>query len=96
MTNSTAAGTSRSSVGASPPGDLGAHVAVVDRDLDGAATFGEKLDANAVEQELAACAGDGLGVEVDLASEAGAADAIGRVVQRRGRLDIVVAAAGAR
>ena len=74
--------------------DLGASVAVLDRDLDGAAAYGEELGAESVEQELEARAGDGLGIEVNLSDQDDAADAIAKVVRRWGRLDIVVAVAG--
>ncbi len=74
--------------------DLGANVAVFDRNLDGAALYGEELGAESVEQELKARSGDGMGIEVDLSSQDDAAAAIAQVVQRWGRLDIVVATAG--
>lgn len=73
---------------------LGARVAVLDRNLDGAAEYGERLEADSVEQELKARAGEGFGIEVDLSSQDCTADAIGQVVQRWGRLDIVVTTAG--
>jgi 3-oxoacyl-[acyl-carrier protein] reductase len=50
--------------------DLGARVAILDVSLAGAATYGEQLSADTIEDELRALSRDGLGLEVDLAQTA--------------------------
>jgi 3-oxoacyl-[acyl-carrier protein] reductase len=74
--------------------ELGAHVAVLDVDLDAAARYDEKLTAATVEDELRDRAGDGLAIQADLTEEAAAGDAIAAVHARWSRLDILVIAAG--
>jgi 3-oxoacyl-[acyl-carrier protein] reductase len=74
--------------------DLGARVAVLDRNLDGAAEFGEQLGAATVEDELRARAGDGLALQVDLSDPDSTQRAISTVVERWSRLDHLVIPAG--
>jgi NAD(P)-dependent dehydrogenase (short-subunit alcohol dehydrogenase family) len=73
---------------------MGADVAVLDIDLSGASKFGETLLAASVADEIAAMGRRSLGVQVDLAKRAGAADALHRVAQALGTVDILVNAAG--
>jgi NAD(P)-dependent dehydrogenase (short-subunit alcohol dehydrogenase family) len=73
---------------------LGTRVAVLDRDLAGAAEFGEQLGAATVEDELRERAGDGLALQVDLSRPEATEEAIGAVVERWSRLDFLVIPAG--
>ncbi|TAK69929.1 MAG: SDR family oxidoreductase [Actinomycetota bacterium] len=73
---------------------LGAKVAVVDRNLAGAAEFGEQLGADSVEDELRALAGDAAAYQADLGSGGGADAVMEAVRQNWGRLDVLVTAAG--
>jgi NAD(P)-dependent dehydrogenase (short-subunit alcohol dehydrogenase family) len=73
---------------------LGARVAVVDRNLDGAKEFGEELGAASVEDELHSIAGEAMALESDLSKAGAADDVIQAVVDRWGRLDVLVAIAG--
>jgi NAD(P)-dependent dehydrogenase (short-subunit alcohol dehydrogenase family) len=73
---------------------LGTRVAVVDRRLDGAAEYGETLGAGTVEEELHQLAGDGLGIEADLAAPDGAEAVAEQVTGRWGSLDVLVTVAG--
>jgi NAD(P)-dependent dehydrogenase (short-subunit alcohol dehydrogenase family) len=74
--------------------ELGARVAVLDRDLDGAAEYGEKLTAPSVQDELRDRAGDGLAIQVDLADSGRTQQAVDDVADRWGRLDSLVIPAG--
>jgi 3-oxoacyl-[acyl-carrier protein] reductase len=74
--------------------ELGAHVAVLDIDLDSAAVYGEKLTAGSVADELRDRAGDGLGLQADLTRPDAAESALAAVVDRWGKLDILVVPAG--
>jgi NAD(P)-dependent dehydrogenase (short-subunit alcohol dehydrogenase family) len=74
--------------------ELSARVAVLDRDLDGAAEYGEKLTAPSVRDELRDRADDGLAIQVDLADSGRTQQAIDDVADRWGRLDSLVIPAG--
>jgi 3-oxoacyl-[acyl-carrier protein] reductase len=74
--------------------ELGARVAVLDRDLDGAAEYGEKLTAPSVRDELRDRADDGLAIQVDQADSGRTQQAIDDVADRWGRLDSLVIPAG--
>jgi NAD(P)-dependent dehydrogenase (short-subunit alcohol dehydrogenase family) len=74
--------------------DLGATVAVIDLKLDAAAEYGEQLTAASIEQELTDRAGTGLGIQADLTDPEAADRAIEQVLERFGRLDILVVTAG--
>lgn len=73
---------------------LGADVAVLDIDLDGAAQFNENLGAASVAEEIAALGRRGLGVQADLADRAAATAAISQVESAWGRVDILINCAG--
>jgi 3-oxoacyl-[acyl-carrier protein] reductase len=73
---------------------LGARVAVLDRDLDGAAEYGEQLSAPTVEDELRRRGVDGLAIQVDLSDGSASETAIGAVLDRWSRLDFLVIPAG--
>jgi len=73
---------------------LGADVAVLDIDLNGAAQFDEKLGAATVEGEIQAMGRRGLGVQVDLADRASATAAVQQVERTLGRIDILINCAG--
>jgi 3-oxoacyl-[acyl-carrier protein] reductase len=74
--------------------ELGAHVAVFDRDLAGAAEFGEQLSAPTVLDELIARSGDGLAIQADLSDQAATEAAFQQVADRWSRLDSVIIPAG--
>jgi 3-oxoacyl-[acyl-carrier protein] reductase len=74
--------------------ELGARVAVLDVNLDGAAEFAEELTAPSVEDELRNRADDGLALQVDLTDPAATERAVQTVVDRWGRLDSLVIPAG--
>lgn len=74
--------------------EMGADVAVLDVDLSGASKFGETLLAASVADEIAAMGRRSLGVQVDLATRSAASDALLRVEQELGTVDILVNAAG--
>lgn len=74
--------------------ELGARVAVVDRDLAAAAEYGESLTASSVAEELIARAGAGLALQADLASPEQAADAVHAASAEWGRVDLLVTTAG--
>jgi 3-oxoacyl-[acyl-carrier protein] reductase len=74
--------------------DLGATVAVVDLKLDAAAEYGEQLTAASIEEELTERAGTGLGIQADLTDPEATNLAIEQVLDRFGRLDILVVTAG--
>jgi NAD(P)-dependent dehydrogenase (short-subunit alcohol dehydrogenase family) len=73
---------------------LGADVAVVDLHLDGAAEFGERLNAASVPAEIEAMGRRSLGIEADLVQREQAFGAIAAVLQAFGRIDILVNNAG--
>jgi NAD(P)-dependent dehydrogenase (short-subunit alcohol dehydrogenase family) len=73
---------------------LGARVAVLDRDLNGAAEYGEQLSAPTVEDELRRRGVDGLAIQVDLSDGSASETAIGAVLDRWSRLDFLVIPAG--
>src|SRR5690606_4823580 len=73
---------------------LGADVAILDIDLNGAAAFGETLTAATVPDEIRAFGRRSLGIEADLSDRAAATDAIRQVAAEFGRIDILVNNAG--
>lgn len=73
---------------------LGADVAVVDIDLDGAARYGEQLSAASVPAEIEALGRRSIGIQADLANNQQASAAIERAIAHFGRLDILVNNAG--
>jgi len=73
---------------------LGADVAIVDIDLDGAAKFNEELTAPSVAEEVAGLGRRGLGVQADLGDRRAGEDMVKRVVDTFGRVDILVNNAG--
>jgi len=73
---------------------LGADVAVLDIDLDGAAKFGEQLGAPSVAEELKAHGVQGFGLQVDVADRDAARKAIEAVQNKLGPVDILVNNAG--
>jgi NAD(P)-dependent dehydrogenase (short-subunit alcohol dehydrogenase family) len=72
----------------------GADVIIVDRDLAGAAEFGETLNAASVPDEIRALGRRSAGVEVDLVDGAAVAEACRSIVAEFGRVDILVNMAG--
>jgi len=74
--------------------ETGSRVAVVDRDLEAAAKVGERLTADSVEAELRERSGDALTIEGDLTQPPVAVSAVDAVLERWGRLDVLVTAAG--
>jgi NAD(P)-dependent dehydrogenase (short-subunit alcohol dehydrogenase family) len=73
---------------------LGADVAVIDVDLDGAAAFGETLTAPSVSAEIEALGRKSIGIQADLTRRDAVVDAIARVHAAFGRIDILVNNAG--
>ncbi|MDR3453412.1 MAG: SDR family NAD(P)-dependent oxidoreductase [Rhodoferax sp.] len=73
---------------------LGADVVVADIKLDGAAEFGERLNASSVSKEIEQLGRRSLGIEVDLAQRDEAFRAIDAVLRAFGRIDILVNNAG--
>jgi len=73
---------------------LGADVAVLDVDLDGAAKFGEKLSAASVPDEIRGLGRRAIGIESDLSRRANAEAAIQQVAAEFGRIDVLVNNAG--
>jgi NAD(P)-dependent dehydrogenase (short-subunit alcohol dehydrogenase family) len=73
---------------------LGADVAVIDIDLNGAAQFGEKLSAESVTAEIEAMGRRSIGIECDLAKREDAFNAIAKAHQALGRIDILINNAG--
>jgi NAD(P)-dependent dehydrogenase (short-subunit alcohol dehydrogenase family) len=73
---------------------LGADVAVLDIDLNGAAQFNEQLTAASVPDEIIAMGRRSMGVQADLSDRAAATSAIQQVEQGLGRVDILVNCAG--
>jgi NAD(P)-dependent dehydrogenase (short-subunit alcohol dehydrogenase family) len=73
---------------------LGADVAIIDIHLDGAAEFGERLNAPSVPAEIEQMGRRSLGIEADLAQRQPAFEAIQRAHAALGRIDILVNNAG--
>lgn len=73
---------------------LGADVAILDIDLDGAAKFNETLQAPTVADEIVAMNRRSLGVQVDLTDRAATNAALAQVEKTLGRIDILVNCAG--
>lgn len=76
---------------------LGADVAIIDRNLRGAEVYEferSQLTAPTVMAEIEALGIRSMGLEVDLTDRTATEEAINRVAQQMGRLDIVVANAG--
>ncbi|MDB5732160.1 MAG: 3-oxoacyl-[acyl-carrier protein] reductase [Variovorax sp.] len=73
---------------------LGADVAIVDVNLDGAAEFGERLDAPSVAAEIERLGRRGVGIQADLTQRDQAFGAIERARKALGRIDILVNNAG--
>lgn len=73
---------------------LGADVAVVDLDLNGAAQYGEALAADSVAGEIEKLGRRGLGVQADLSVNDRAQEAVAAVVAAFGGVDILVNNAG--
>ena len=73
---------------------LGADVAIVDINLQGAAEFGEALGAASVPEEIQAMGRRGLGLQADLAQRGAAFGAIEAALNAFGRIDILVNNAG--
>ena len=73
---------------------LGADVAFADLNLDGAREFGEKLSAPSVAEEVAALGVGVLAIAGDFGSSAIVDDAFRQILERFGRLDILVTNAG--
>src|SRR5258708_12145715 len=67
---------------------LGADVAVLDIDLDGAAKFGEQLGAPSVAEELKAHGVQGFGLQVDIADRDAARQASEAVQKELGPVNI--------
>lgn len=73
---------------------LGADVVVVDINLQGAAEFGEALNAASVPEEIQAMGRRSLGLQADLTQRSAAFGAIEATLQAFGRIDIIVNNAG--
>lgn len=73
---------------------LGADVAVVDINLQGAAEFGETLNAASVPAEIEAMGRRSLGLQADLTQRSAAFGAIEAALKAFGRIDILVNNAG--
>ena len=73
---------------------LGADVAIVDLDLNGAAQWGEQLGAESVPAEIEALGRRSLGIQADLTKRSEAVAAVEQVIAHFGRLDILVNNAG--
>jgi NAD(P)-dependent dehydrogenase (short-subunit alcohol dehydrogenase family) len=73
---------------------LGADVAVIDIKLDGAAEFGEQLNAASVPAEIEQMGRRSIGIEADLTQRVQAEAAIGQALNSLGRIDILVNNAG--
>jgi NAD(P)-dependent dehydrogenase (short-subunit alcohol dehydrogenase family) len=73
---------------------LGADVAVVDVDLNGAARYGEVLTAESVSAEIEALGRRSIGIQVDLSRNDLATAAVEQAIDHFGRLDILVNNAG--
>jgi NAD(P)-dependent dehydrogenase (short-subunit alcohol dehydrogenase family) len=73
---------------------LGADVAIVDLDLDGAAEFGETLSAPSVAAEIEQLGRRSIGIQADLTKRDEAFRAIESAMKALGRIDIIVNNAG--
>ena len=73
---------------------LGADVAIVDINLDGAAEFGEELNADSVPAEIEALGRKSIGIQADLTSKDEVNAIVEAVMQNFGRIDILVNNAG--
>ena len=73
---------------------LGADVAIVDIKLDGAADFGETLNAPTVMAEVEQLGRRSLGIEVDMTQRKAVFEMIAAVHKAFGRVDIIVNNAG--
>lgn len=73
---------------------LGADVAILDLNLDGAAEYGERLGAPSVAAEIEQLGRRGLGIAVDLSVQTQAREAIAQVEAAFGGIDILVNNAG--
>ena len=73
---------------------LGADVAIIVLNLDGAAVYGETLGAPSVAEELEQLGRRGLGIQADLSINARAREAIETIVSAFGGIDILVNNAG--
>lgn len=72
----------------------GADVAVLDVDLNGAAEFGETLDAGSVAEEITALGTRGIGVQADLTDRDAVTRAFARIAESLGPVDILANVAG--
>jgi len=73
---------------------LGADVAIVDINLDGAAEFGERLSAPSVAAEIERMDRRSIGIRADLTQRSQAFGAIEKAHEALGRIDILVNNAG--
>lgn len=73
---------------------LGADVAIIDLNLDGAAEFGEQLSAASVPAEIEGLGRRGIGLQADLTRRDQAFRAIESALAALGRIDILVNNAG--
>lgn len=73
---------------------LGADVAIIDVDLDGAVKYGESLSAPSVSAEISALGRKSAGIKADLTKRSDATAAIQSVLAEFGRIDILVNNAG--
>src|SRR5260370_31126660 len=69
---------------------LGADVAIIDVDLDGAAKYGESLSAPSVSAEIGALGRKSAGIKADLTQRSAATAALQSVLAAVGRIDILV------
>ncbi|WP_077002839.1 SDR family NAD(P)-dependent oxidoreductase [Variovorax sp. KK3] len=73
---------------------LGADVAIIDLDLEGAARYGETLDAPSVAGEIERLGRRGMEIQADLSSNARAREAVEAIASAFGGIDILVNNAG--
>ena len=69
---------------------LGADLVIVDRDLNGAAVYGEELTAASVREEVVALGRRSIEVEADLTHRSAADDVVAKALAAFGRIDIIV------
>lgn len=72
----------------------GADVAVIDRDLDGAARFGEALGAASVADEIETFERVGMGVAADLSDPASVSNAFRAIEAKFGAINVLACVAG--